>query len=173
MRLQDENGGCGIDTFLLLALTSFQAQRTDGALGCDGRHALVCETHASAGPFSELLAERAHFARPVALIAGECERQTDYNVRGSVLLYQVRDGLYGRSLACTSPEYRQRLRDSGCGVADGDAYAALAVIDAEDPIHSAEPRQRGIRLIAGGDSFVHCEYCIRAAEQETAAMIAA
>ena len=173
MRLQNENGGCGIHTLLLLALTSFQAERTYSALGGDGRHALVCETHASARTLSELFTEHAHFAGPVALIAGEREWQTDYNVAGPVLLYQVRDGLHGRTLACASPEYRQWLGDGGGGVADGDADAAFAVIDAEDPLHSAEPRQRGVGLIARGDSLIHCEHRVRAPEQEATTMIAA
>jgi hypothetical protein len=84
--LQDEHGGGRVDALLLLTLdASLQAERADGALRHDGREAFVCESHAKARPLGELVTERADLARPVALVAGEGERQPDDDVDDAVL----------------------------------------------------------------------------------------
>src|SRR5690606_1683812 len=78
-RLEDQRGRRRVHAVLALALSLRQTERADGPFGTDRGQALVHVVDREPGALGEALAEGAHGARPVALLALQRQRQTDHD----------------------------------------------------------------------------------------------
>src|SRR5690606_32034071 len=80
-RLEDQHGRRRVHTFLALALPLRQTEGADGPFGTDRRQALVHVVDREPGALGKALAEGAHGARPVALLALQRQGQADHDAR--------------------------------------------------------------------------------------------
>ena len=128
--------------------------------------------HGQLCPFAQLLCECADLARPFAVVTGEREGQADDNFFDILFFRNFYDVADGRTFARPSSERGKRLCDGGGRIADGEADAALAVINSEDATHSGELGERRFRVRAAANAVVNALHRFFGTEEEAAMGIA-